>query len=228
MPPSATFCYRLVLGYGGPPWRPVATLEDPVEITGDHLVDDRLVGHAPVAHIWGDRITLVARQAKHATVAAVFISVDPGIIDGLRPGDVLHLVHTGSGGLGASIIRDGRLVLGVGAVTSVPLGEGVLAEHVWPEDSLAAIDRFPQFSETTIALTVGGQRRLLRPNVEERLGPYTCLAERGFIAGFPGTDECVSISSDAAFPMSASLRWARMLGLHHETLTIIGWESQPA
>lgn len=43
------------------------------------------------------------------------------------PGDILHVARTPCAGLGLSVLRNGCLVLAVGAISAVPLGNNVQA-----------------------------------------------------------------------------------------------------
>jgi hypothetical protein len=224
--PAGTCCYRFALRGSEAPWRSVALLDGPVELTGDYLSDARLVGHSPALDIWGDRITLIARQRDLAGLAAVFLAIDPDIPARFCAGDMLHLARTGTGGLGASVFRDGRLVLGVGAVRSVPLGEDVQAEVVWPESARAMTGPFHLRSESAVAFTVGGQRHLMPTGHASRLGTYTIWVDHGLTPGLPGTEECVSISVEDRFPADAALRWARLLD-DQRSLTMVGWDEAP-
>lgn len=244
--PAATFLYKLVLRGTEAPWRLIASLQDPTASTGDDEFDARLVGHSPAVDIWGDRIGLIARHRRLASAAAAFLTIDPNITRHLQGGDLLWLVRTGAAGLGASVVRNERLVLAVGAVTALPLGGNVqivsvrektdpppasFTSHPGFEDLFTGEPReetdTPTISfdeiECRIRLTVSGQEYLLGLGDASKAGPYDVLVERGFITGIPGFDACVAVSIEEAFPMEAAVRWARLLDDPRNNLSTIGW-----
>ena len=249
IPPSGTFLYRLVLRGTEAPWRLVASLEYPIVRTGDNLFDARLVGYSPAVDIWGDRITLIARQQKLAGLAAAFMTIDPDITRHFQGGDVLRLVRTGTASLGASVVRHGRLVLAVGAASKLPLGGNVHVVSVTDEadaptplftqelpinsifnsaareEADAAIDSFIG-SELRIRLVVSGQGYHLGSGDISQVGPYHVLVEHGPIPGIPGTDECLALSVEDAFPIEAAVRWARLLDDHDDSLTMVAWGNE--
>jgi hypothetical protein len=224
MPSSGTFLYRLVLRGDEAPWRLVASLEHPVEITGDDFEDARLVGHSPAVDILRDRITLVARQPKLAGLAAAFLAIDPDITARLRAGDVLRIARSHVGGLGASIIRNGQTVLAVGAVSKVLLGGDVQADCVWEGGLIAPWEYGANADDSLIAFSACSERHLLGPGSAVRVGPYTVRVEHGFLPGIPGIDECVSISIEDTFPMHSAVRWAELLE-DPSSLTAVQWDT---
>ena len=54
-----------------------------------------------------------------------YFHVDRSLTSELCAGDVIHVARSERGGLGLSVLRNDRLVVAVGAVTAVPLGEDV-------------------------------------------------------------------------------------------------------
>ena len=72
--------------------------------------------------VLASRIVLTAHDRTDATAAAAWLHLDQGLVDALRPGDVVNLTRTPRGGLGLSVVRGGDLFVAVGAVTGVPLG----------------------------------------------------------------------------------------------------------
>jgi hypothetical protein len=58
--------------------------------------------------------------------------IDRSIVSRLLIGDIMHIVRTQRGGLGLSVLRGNRLIVAFGAITAVPLGEGIAA-RVAPE-----------------------------------------------------------------------------------------------
>lgn len=141
MPPAGTFDYVTTV-----PEKPAGSLCEwevrlryPVKQTGSDISDRRLVGYSPCLQITDAgltpdpgprrpsvmrrRLTLTAASPKDATVSAISFHVDRDLISLLEPGDDLHMSRTKCAGLGLSILRRGKLLAAVGAVTAVPLGD---------------------------------------------------------------------------------------------------------
>jgi hypothetical protein len=113
-----------------------------------------------------------------------------------------------------SILRDGRLVLALGAIRAVPLGEGIDVRV--PDDLVSDIEtacrrRDPTFElhEFPIQLTIDGVTAVL-PGSGAGLAEWLVgLFERPQV-GIPGIDECMSLArrglcSDLAVNASARL-----------------------
>jgi len=226
MPVSATFDYVAIVPHDpkqrGQPWpaRHRSRQGD------ENFPESRLVGLTPSLQItdggltpnagWNrgrwlpsvqrGRITLSAADRDRATVASASFHVDIGLINALQPADSLHLVRTGKGGLGISVIRGETLLVAAGAVTEVPLGNDLAArypgefmqgvEALFREiDPVTASDWFAPLPEVPIEIKYGSQRRLLcRANI--KLGPYRLFMDHGFYPGMPGVDVSVAISRE--------------------------------
>ena len=200
------------------PWE--VRLRDPVETEGDDLSDSRLVGLTPKLRIvdaglpsdsetdgskWPvppkvlrSQITLTASDRANATVASVSFYLDKGLISALRPRDALHLVRTHSCGLGVSVIRDGQLVVAVGAVTAVPLGRSVEARIPWDlaEKAEAVFKRHDPdfgFPVLPVEVTVGNQRHIIFGGTRQ-MDQYSVFMINGFFPVEDGADECLAIS----------------------------------
>src|SRR6185295_16780009 len=222
-PPSATCRYCAVVlddaRHFSDEWR-LSDESGVGPVTGDSLLDHRLVGLHPTLEISDagltpdtrvsphtgtvrpkvmlSRLTLRADGKNRATVATFSFCVDQALTSCLRTGDVVHIAVTSCGGLGLSIVRAGRLLAAVGAVTAVPHGE--LVEVRIPlevirdaERVFQALDPEFEFTELPIEVHVHSERRILwagRP----RIGDYEVFVEHGFYRGLPGTDECVAVS----------------------------------
>src|SRR5262249_20778853 len=127
--------------------------------------------------------------------------------------DLLHIAGTPCAGVGLSVVRADRLVVGVGAVTNVPLGNDVSARI--PGDLIRKAEevfrtRDPEFrfEEVPVELSIAGHVSIGRGG--SALGDYQAKVHHGFYRGMPGVDECVAISrrglcSDAAANASALL-----------------------
>ena len=151
MPPCGTFDYIAVVPDNFPNHSTVwnVRLCNPIKLTGDKLSDYRLVGHSPIIEVSDggiipdpplfkdgigypkvlrSKITLTATERELAQVSSTYFYVDKNLINAFQPGDVIHIVRTLSAELGLSVIRDGQLVVAVGAVTSIPLGNNITAQ----------------------------------------------------------------------------------------------------
>ena len=212
-------------------------LRTPVEVTGNDMADDRLVGHAPTlaisdAGITPDarvppftgrarpkvlrsKVTLTASQRKHARAASAAFHIDKALTMLLSPGDLLFLARTGCGGLALSIVRDGQLIVAAGAASNVSLGEPV---HVRiPTDTVTDAERVFRkhdsgfrFPELPVEIRLAEHTRLLFCGQRE-LDSYKTWVEHGFYRGVPGTDECVAIWLGGACPDIPAIATAQLL-----------------
>jgi hypothetical protein len=193
------------------PW-PVQ-LDEHVPFFGSSLLTSRLVGLSPRLFLTDSgtsaprglsnpavqtmRLTLVARGGRQATTSEVSFLVAKGLIMTLQHGDSLHMARTQCGGIGLSAIRDGRLVFGVGAIRAVPLGEDISVES---PNMRQAIERVcqkahsdPEAFKQAIEITFGAQTFAAYEG-RSQLGEYQVSIMHGYQIGFPGNDECVSIT----------------------------------
>ncbi|MGH9767375.1 MAG: hypothetical protein ACREAB_08075 [Blastocatellia bacterium] len=87
----------------------------------------RLVGHKPMIRFWDGRLILVASDSdrRNSSVRMVSSPFGDAVSLAARTGDKFYIVRTSSGGIGLSLLREEKLVLAIGAITSVPLGNGV-------------------------------------------------------------------------------------------------------
>src|SRR4051812_14215175 len=157
MPLCGTYRYVAVVpepGRDRTGW--TVNLCEPIELTGDDLQDDRLVGHSPMLDISESGITpdrrvspftgsvrplvlrsrlrLTAATRRHARVGSIAFHVDQALTRMLLPRDMLFMARTSTGGLALSIVREGTLLAAVGAVAGLPLGGDV---HVrFPRDAV--------------------------------------------------------------------------------------------
>ncbi len=215
------------------PW-PVR-LHGALERTGNDRPDSRLVGTSPTLEItdagltqnpgwirgrWRpevlrSRLTFRASERKSSAAGAASFYVDRSLISRLQAGDLLYVARTGCGGVGLSVLRDGRLVVAVGAVTSVPLGSTVDArcphEVITEAESLfRKLDSTFEFCELPIELTVGGEKAIL-PGSSSRLQGYEIYVLHGFYRGTPGVNECVAITASGSCPATAANASAQLL-----------------
>jgi len=213
MPPWDTFEYVATVpeSHGGP-FQCSARLRHSITHHGNEF-DSRLLGHAPQLQIaeagitpnpcrhrpavMRSRITLTASTREDATAAAISLYVDRDLISQLQPGDNVHISRTACACLGLSILRGGKLLAGIGAVSAVDLGEDfqVLspyqlvqeAAHVFQEE-----DPEFRFSEAPVEFIHKTRRRILFRG-ECRIGRYEIRLRHGFLSGIPGIDESAAI-----------------------------------
>lgn len=184
-----------------------------IKATGDELHDSRLVGLAPRLEvtdggeipdpnrsrpaIFRSRLTLTADQRKHSGLRSASFYVDRDLTGICQPGDRLHIRRTACGGLGLSLLRNDQLVVAVGAIAKVPLGNEVKIEtahqRVHEAESIFRRDdpefEFPEFP---VQISVHGLTRIkFRGWV--RLEQYDMWLKHGFVPGVPGSDECAAI-----------------------------------
>jgi hypothetical protein len=106
--------------------------------------------------------------------------------------------RTRCGGLGLSAIRDGQLIFAVGAVTSVPLGNGF--EAAIPFDMVEKAEALFQgrdaefeFHELPVEL-MSGQDCSITCRGRFKLRDCEVWVRHGFLRGMPGINESVSIA----------------------------------
>jgi hypothetical protein len=161
------------------------------------------------------RMTFRASERQASTAQTASFYVDAGVISRMREGDVLSVVHTACGGNGVSVVRNGCLLVAVGAVTHVPLGSTVEARI--PRDVIAEaeslfrrLDSSFEFRELPIELTIAGRKAIL-PGGSGAFPGYEVSVLRGFHNGTPGVDECVAIAASGSCPGPAANASARLL-----------------
>ena len=150
---------------------------------------DRLVGHNPMIRFWNDRLVLVASEKSHSRLRNTSFAIGNAVPLTAHPGDRLHLVRTGSGGIGLSLLREGRLVLAIGAVTAVPLGANINVTIGPRRQNPVAYSR----SESWLEFKIKSETLVLKDRGLTSIGDYQIYIERCWEDGIPGTDECVSI-----------------------------------
>lgn len=166
----------------------------PIVRTGRALDDSRLVGMKPLFQVHDvavdperdPRLPGVARSAivlrasrnDDAQVALAGCQVNKALFACLRHRDKIYLSRTGCGGLGLSVLREGELLVAIGAVTTVPLGsKGDAALHGFP----GSWDR--QIDGARLELTAE----------THTVGDYVVSVIHGPRSGIPGIDECASV-----------------------------------
>jgi len=236
IPLCGTFDYKVVVPDNLGEWRWEAHLRAPVVPSGDPLRDDRLFGYSPIVEITPagitpdpgnssvrnvrprvlrSRITFTASEQAHARTASAGFYVDHSLTAAIRPHDVLFVSRTSCGGLGLSLHRDNQLVVAVGAVTAVPLGDSVRVRIPGElikqaEDVFRLHDPEFEFGHLPVEIEIDKHRRVVF-GTRSRLGAYDVFVEHGFYRGLPGTDECVAISLPRACPDVAAIATAQLL-----------------
>jgi hypothetical protein len=99
-------------------------------------------------------------------------------------------------------LRGGRLIVAVGAVSAVPLGN---VKATMPSDLVRKADAIFQDWDPTfhlrdypVQIEIQNMRRLLIEKQKTRIGEYEVWVQHGFVRGIPGTDECVGIALKGA------------------------------
>lgn len=147
--------------------------------------------------------------------------VDRQVTRKLEPGDILTICRTLCGGLGISVVRDGRLVMAAGAVMDVPLGRDVRVTV--PSDQLSGatealktLDPGFEWHEVPVAIVVGGETRVSFRG-RFTMDGHAIYMINGPISGLPGTDACLAIArTDVCQPVAAnttallSREWAKV------------------
>ena len=235
IPSSVTFEYFTIVP--AEPWderssRWPVQLEK-IDETGEEWHDSRprLTGHSPYLEVtdggrtpnpsvsrpsvFRSRLRLIASERKNSTVSSASFYVAKDLTSRFKPGDVLHMARTGCGGLGLSLLRENRLVFAVGAVSSVPLGDGVQAATRSllvreAESVFRKVDPKFEFPELPLQISIGGHSRILFRGWLE-LGDYVSWVEHGYLPCIPGVNECASIALKGACGASPSSLTAQLL-----------------
>ena len=181
--------------------------------------DERLVGLNPRIRFWNDRLVLIASESRKSCMRNVSFPIGDAVKLAARPGDQLYLVRTGSGGIALSLLRQEKLILATGAITSVPLGRDI-------QEVRRAADVDPRGFEvdTWLELSVQSERLILREREVLEKGGYHIYVERCWEDGEPGTDECVSLclADDSAMKIAA-MRSAILLA--NGGLKMVAWDT---
>jgi hypothetical protein len=232
MPTSATFHYVTEIPHGvaqASPWQ-MKSVES-FKASGDWLFDCRLVGWEPLLFVndagmtpnpsasrpsvWRSELRLVATDTNYAAQPTISYFADKALIHAMRQGDVFHIAQKECGGLGASAIRQGKLIFAVGRVTAVPLGSGISARI--PSDLLEEAqevlrrrDSEFEFPELPIELCIGDTSRIIYQGHVEMAG-YHVRVENAFQVADGAPGECVSISLAEACDWVAASATAQLL-----------------
>lgn len=158
MPPCGTFEYVTTVPSAAEshsfPWR--LQLAEDIEPRGDSLLDDRLLGYAPLLSVSEEStipdptderqtmtlstFTLRASSRKNARMAEAWFHIDQQLTMLLQPGDLLRLSRSGMGGIGLALQRGEKLVFAVGTILGHSLGKGIRVNL--PYDAMRQAGRF--------------------------------------------------------------------------------------
>ena len=112
-----------------------------------------------------ERFRLIASSRKDSRVSSASFYVVKDLMKRIKPRDILHMSRTSCGCLGLSLLREGRLVFAVDAVSSVPLGEEVQAAIPSrcvqeAQSAFRKLDSTFEFRELPLLMSLGRQSRI--------------------------------------------------------------------
>ena len=234
MLPCGTFRYFAIVP--AEPWNERSSpwpvqLAEKIDEIGNKQRDSRLTGFSPCLEItdggrtpnpsvsrpsvFRSRLTLIASARKNSSVSSASFYVAKDLISRFKPGDMLHMTRTSCARLGLSLLREGRLVFAVGAVSKVPLGDDVQAAAPRAcvreaESVFRKVDPKFQFRELPLQISTGGHLRILFRG-PHGLGQYAIWVEHGYLPGLPGEDECAAIALEGACGATTASATAQLL-----------------
>jgi hypothetical protein len=194
--------------------------------------DGTVLGVSPtietIEHLSPDSTPLcrvIVSASQPALVSSASFSVDRELIRMLRPGDVVNITRTYHRGVGFSVLRDGELVVGVGAVTEVPLGSTVMADHAGDlvrEAAKIFRTRDPEYqtAEWPLAITVNGITRIINRGIPT-IGDYDIYIVRRYDGV---SDAIASISRQGVCPDCAGSATASLM--KREPMRLTGWDGE--
>jgi hypothetical protein len=145
-----------------------------------------LVGHTPKLRFWNDRVVVLAADSTRSAMRWASFPVGDVVFLVARAGDVLGMVRSGTGDLGLAIVRENQLVVALGAVTELSLG-----------DNVKAANRFDTKDERSASLEIhiGGDVSVLRSRESKNAAGYNVYVERTCTWHWDtdGVAECASI-----------------------------------
>ena len=164
IPGAGTFDYGAVIG-------PEAITDSEINLEGQSQRPsdvDSLVGHRPRIRFWHDLMVLIASQRGGASLKMASFAVGDAVLTVAQPSDVVYTKRLATGDVALSVLRDGQLVLALGAVSAVPLNP-VMKET-----------RFRSMTDEVrdhVEFAVGGERQRLRQQESTRLGDFDIYLE---------------------------------------------------
>ena len=227
MPSCGTFCYSGVVpdskaALASGDW----TLQDQsgaaLEAFTSELRSNRLVGLEPTLRISKGQLVLETASRHRAQVRSAALEIDRSLIKGLRSGDVLTLIRTGTADIGISVLRNAQLMVAVGAVTVAPLGDAVRVRGGPVVEHGTGLERWPR-TDTWIEVSVSDETRRLRGGEATAIANYRFSVIRCFKDGVPGKYESLAISLDGFCGHEAAVVSAELLARPGAGLTMRKW-----
>lgn len=126
-------------------------------------------------HVLRHAFTLRARRLDGASVRSATFHLESTVVARMDPGDELHLVRRQDAAFGFSLLRSGHLVMAVGPLQGLPLGDGIDAR--WPHelrDEIAELFR----RRDPIYAAQGLTDAVFPMPLEVRIGDETALVGR--------------------------------------------------
>ncbi len=164
-----------------------------------------LVGNSPRVRFWNERLVLIAADSPRAPLRWASFPVGDAVAFAAQSGDTLSLVCTHTGDLGLSVVRDGELVLALGAIAQVQLGTNIKASNKFADGE------GPAWLEVCSGIDTSS----LRHQESARVGRYDVYVERTCTCHLDpdGVAECAAIvRSGDVKATNAAMRSAILLG----------------
>jgi len=221
--PESTFTYTAIINAESLEPRDLALVgqrEVILSARGGRGVDQpSLCGPSPRVVIVGDRLSLVATDRHNASVWKATCLSGDATLRHAEAGDVLHIARSIMAGVGISLLRDGELVLAMGAA-SVPLGGVSIGQE---QDTAPVPFSFPFVPCEGMMFTADGESRNLKPRESAQLGPYHIYVERCGDGSPDDPGECIAISrAESSVLRNAAMRSAILM--RESGLKITGWD----
>ena len=187
------------------------------------LVNHRLVGLQPTLRIRGGDLILEATGRDLAHIRTATIPIDSSLVEYFEEGDLLTLVRTNTADVAVSLLRDGRLVCALGAVTIVPIGDVLHVRASSPYDFQSPMPNGRCDREMWVEVSKSDETVRLRVGDERRIGDYSVTVIRCREDGCPGKCESVAISLHDAALNAASVHSSRLLAGPNAGLKMMDW-----
>src|SRR5262249_53384002 len=177
-----------------------------------------LVGPSPKLRFWNDRLVIVASEESNSTFRNVSVLIGDAVKSAAQAGDRLYIIRTGCGGIGLSVLRREELILAIGAIAEVPLGNEI--KVTW-HPLRASWNDF--VTDTWLELRVQSHSITLRERETAEIEDYCIYVERKWEPGTPGTDGYVSICRAVDSRMRvAAMRSVVLLG--QRGMKLVSWD----
>jgi hypothetical protein len=157
---------------------------------------NRLVGFNPTLRFTGDSAVIKASARDHTQCESFRFGLLRHIPGLLEAGDNIFISRTFCAWLGFSIVRNQRLVVGLGAVCSVPLGD-VAVHHSPKVRKWTSSDVPERHDDHFLKFTFGGvHARRVHDGETIKAHGYSIYVRNTFLQCIPGDDECALIVLD--------------------------------